>query len=203
MPDLLFEIGSEELPATFVAPTMAQMERLFRDKFTAARIWDAATGTVTVYGTPRRLVIHATGLAERQADETVQVKGPSQAVAFDAEGRPTKAALGFAQKNKIAPEALAVVDGYVQATVTRIGRGTSEIAGELLPQIARELTFPKAMRWGTGALRFARPLRWLVALLDAEVIPCAIEHVVVGRTTRGHRFLSPDEADVPDVSGLL
>lgn len=203
MPDLLYEIGSEELPATFVAPTMAQMERLFRDKFTAAKLWDRATGTVTVYGTPRRLVIHATGLAERQADETVQVKGPSQAVAFDAEGRPTKAALGFAQKNKIAPEDLAVVDGYVQATVTRLGRGTSEIAGELLPQIARELTFPKAMRWGTGTLRFARPLRWLVALLDGEVIPCAIEHIVAGRTTRGHRFLSPDEVDVPDVNAYF
>ena len=105
-------------------------------------------------------MLHATGLAARQADETLQVKGPSQAVAFDPEGRPTKAALGFAQKNKIAPEELALVDGYVQATVTRLGRDAGEIAGELLPQIARELTFPKAMRWGCGqtALRPAHSL---------------------------------------------
>ncbi len=203
MPDLLYEIGSEELPATFVAPTMAQMERLFRDKFTAAKLWDGAAGTVAVYGTPRRLVIHATGLAERQADETVQVKGPSQAVAFDAEGRPTKAALGFAQKNKVAPQDLEVVDGYVTATVTRVGRSALEIAGELLPQMTRALTFPKAMRWGAGRLRFARPLRWLLALLDDQVIPCAVEHVSAGRTTRGHRFLSPSEADVPDVAAYF
>ncbi len=198
MPELLFEIGCEELPATFVAPTMGQMEQGFRDKFAAAKLWDAESGTVRVYGTPRRLVIHATGLAGRQADETLQVKGPSQAVAFDPEGKPTKAALGFAQKNKIAPEELAVVDGYVQATVMRAGRDANEIAGELLPQIARELSFPKAMRWGAGKLRFARPIRWIVALLDTEMIPCGIEHVSAGRTTRGHRFLSPDEVDVPN-----
>ena len=203
MPDLLYEIGSEELPATFVAPTMAQMERLFRDKFTAAKLWDEGTGTVTTYGTPRRLVIHAMGLDARQADETVQVKGPSQAVAFDAEGKPTRAALGFAQKNGIPAEELTIVDGYVHATVTRVGRSASEVAGELLPQIARQLTFPKSMRWGAGSLRFARPIRWIVALLDSDVIPCAIEHVQAGRTTRGHRFLSPEKADVPDVNAYF
>lgn len=198
MPDLLFEIGCEELPATFVAPTMAQMESLFQDKFVAAKLWDANSGTVKAYGTPRRLVLHATGLAARQADETLQVKGPSEAVAFDAEGNPTKAALGFAQKNKIPAQELTVIDGYVQATVTRAGRDAREIAEELLPQMARELTFPKAMRWGAGKLRFARPIRWIVALLDTEIIPCAIEHVTAGRTTCGHRFLSPDKADVPN-----
>ena len=196
MPELLFEIGTEELPATFVAPTMVQLEAGFREKFTAAKLWGADSGTVKVSGTPRRLVIYATGLSSRQADETLQLKGPSAAVAFDPQGKPTGAALGFARKNGISVEELSIVDGYVQATVQRIGRSTLEIAGELLPQIVRELTFPKAMRWGAGKLRFARPIRWLVALLDAEIIPCAIEHVSSGRTTRGHRFLSPDEADV-------
>ena len=122
MPELLYEIGCEELPATFVAPTMAQMEQGFREKFAAAKLWNAESGTVCVYGTPRRLVLYATGLAARQADETLSVKGPSQAVAFDTEGKPTKAALGFAQKNTVPVEELAVVDGYVQATVTRAGR---------------------------------------------------------------------------------
>jgi len=199
MPELLFEIGCEELPATFVAPTMAQLEMGFREKFTAAKLWSEADGaTVNVYGTPRRLVIYATGLAARQLDETVVLKGPSAAVAFNPQGKPTGAALGFARKNNLAAEDLTVVDGYVQAIVTRAGGSALEIAGELLTQIARELTFPKAMRWGAGKLRFARPIRWLVALLDGEIIPCAIEHIVAGRTTRGHRFLSPEEADVPN-----
>ncbi len=204
MPDLLYEIGCEELPATFVAPTMAQLESLFRASFAQARLWDeAGGGTVRAYGTPRRLVLHATGLKARQDDETLSVKGPSASVAFDAEGRPTKAALGFAQKNKIGAEDLKVVDGYVQANITRVGRSALEIAGELLPQMTRALTFPKAMRWGAGRLRFARPLRWLLALLDDQVIPFAVEHVAAGRTTRGHRFLSPSEADVPDVAAYF
>ena len=199
MPELLYEIGSEELPATFVAPTMAQLEHLFREKFTAAKLWSADNGgTVAVYGTPRRLVVHATGLSERQADETVQLKGPSAAVAFGPDGKPTGAALGFARKNGLSVEDLSVVDGYVSATVTRVGRSALEIAGALLPQMARELTFPKAMRWGAGKLRFARPIRWILALLDSEIIPCAIEHVAAGRKTRGHRFLSPDEIEVPN-----
>ena len=199
MPELLFEIGCEELPATFVAPAMAQLDAGFREKFTAAKLWSEADGgTVKVYGTPRRLVIYAAGLAARQLDETVVLKGPSAAVAFDPQGKPTGAALGFARKNSLAAEDLTVVDDYVQATVTREGRSALEIAGELLPQMVRELTFPKAMRWGAGKLRFARPIRWLVALLDSEIIPCAIEHVAAGRATRGHRFLSPEEADVPN-----
>ena len=199
MPELLFEIGTEELPATFVMPTMAQLESGFRDKFTAAKLWsEAGGGTVTVSGTPRRLAIYATGLAARQADETILLKGPSAAVAFDPQGKPTGAALGFARKNGLAADDLAVVNGYVQATVLRAGRETAGIAGDLLTQLVRELTFPKAMRWGTGKLRFARPLRWLVALLDDAVIPCAIEHIAAGRATRGHRFLSPDEIDVPN-----
>lgn len=203
MPELLYEIGCEELPATFVTPTMAQLERLFGEKFAGAKLWDEATGTVRTYGTPRRLVLHATGLAARQADETVSVKGPNQAIAFDPDGKPTKAALGFARKNGVPVEELTLVDGHVQATVTRIGRDAGEIAGELLPQMARELTFPKAMRWGAGKLRFARPIRWIVALLDSEIIPCAIEHVHAGRTTRGHRFLSPDPADIPSPSAYF
>jgi len=204
MPDLLYEIGCEELPATFVAPTMVQLENLFRASFAQARLWDeAGGGTVRAYGTPRRLVLHATGLKARQDDETLSVKGPSASVAFDAEGKPTKAALGFVQKNKIAPEELEVVDGYVTATVTRVGRSALVIAGEALPQMTRALTFPKAMRWGAGRLRFARPLRWLLALLDDQIIPCAVEHVAAGRTTRGHRFLSPSEADVPDVAAYF
>ncbi|MDQ2799762.1 MAG: glycine--tRNA ligase subunit beta, partial [Armatimonadota bacterium] len=201
MPELLWEIGCEELPATFVAPTMAQMEKLFADKFRAARLWEDR-GTVKTYGTPRRLVLHVADIAARQSDETVTVKGPSEAVAFQ-NGQPTKAALGFAAKNKIAAEDLQIVDGYVQATVTRAGRSTSELAAELLPQIARELTFPKAMRWGANKLRFARPIRWIVALLDEEIIPFSIEHVSTGRTTRGHRFLSPDAVDVPSAAAYF
>ena len=199
MPELLFEIGCEELPATFVAPTMAQLETSFREKFTTAKLWsEAGGGAVNVYGTPRRLVIYATGVIARQTDEIVLLKGPSAAVAFDPQGKPTGAALGFARKNGLTAEDLAVMDGYVQATVIRAGRSALDVAGELLPQVARELTFPKAMRWGAGNLRFARPIRWVVALLDDEIIPSNIEHVAAGRATRGHRFLSPEEADVPN-----
>ena len=201
MTELLWEIGCEELPATFVAPTLAQIEQLFQDKFTAARLWDkdADDAAVRVLGTPRRLVLHAHGLAARQPDETLLVKGPKQDIAFNAEGEPSKAAIGFAHKNGVQVGELTVVDGYVQATVKRVGQSAAEIAAELLPRIARELTFPKAMRWGSGKLRFARPIRWILALLDNDVIPFSIEHVVTGRKTRGHRFLSPDEVEVSTI----
>jgi glycyl-tRNA synthetase beta chain len=206
MTELLWEIGCEELPATFVAPTLAQIEQLFRDKFTAARLWSGDAdidNTLRVIGTPRRLVLHVNGLADRQPDETLVVKGPAEHIAFNAEGEPSKAAIGFANKNGVQVGELTVVDGYVQATVKRVGQSASEIAAELLPKIARELTFPKAMRWGSGKLRFARPIRWILALLDNEVVPFSIEHVATGRKTRGHRFLSPDEVEVPTIDAYF
>ena len=128
MPELLFEIGTEELPAIFVAPTMVQLEAGFREKFTVAKLWGADSGTVKVSGTPRRLVIYATGLSGRQADETLQLKGPSAAVAFDPQGKPTGAAFGFARKNGISVEELSE------------GKDIMHIMGKLLPKLMGQMT---------------------------------------------------------------
>ena len=200
MADLIWEIGCEEIPATFVGPSLAQLEKLFIDKFTTAELLSQDMSTVQVFGTPRRLVLKATGLKARQEDIALRVKGPAVGVAFDAAGAPSRAAQGFANKNGIAPEALIVEDGYVYAEVTRAGQSTSAVASTLLPEIIRELTFPKAMRWGVSKMRFARPIRWILALLDGEVVPFNIEHIESGNKSRGHRFLSPEEFEVSSIT---
>ena len=205
MSELLFEIGCEEIPAAFVGPTLEQLSRLFKSKFAENRLFSSPEGPVflEVLGTPRRLIIRASGLVETQQDERVEIKGPAESVAFDAERNATRAAQGFANKNGIDAKELVIKDGYVYANVVRNGRATVDIASELLASIVGSLTFPKSMRWGTRKFRFARPIRWIVALLDDKVIPVKVEHVSAGRVSRGHRFLAPDDFVLNSASEYL
>lgn len=199
MADLLFEIGCEELPAVDAASGARQIATVGRERFEAARL---SFQTVRGLGTPRRLVLHVRGLADMQAERREWVRGPSEKVAFGAGGEPTPAAVGFARSRGLRVEDLTVRDTpqgrYLMAEEVDPGRPAAEVLLELLPEIAAGLQFPKTMRWGAGDFRFSRPIRWLVALLDEEVVACRVAGVEAGRLTYGHRTLAPGPFPVSD-----
>ncbi|MDS1029466.1 glycine--tRNA ligase subunit beta [Bacillota bacterium LX-D] len=191
MPALLFEIGTEEIPARFMQRSINQFQELAEKIFTEKRI--AYKGLKT-YGTPRRIALYIEDLAGRQEDLTKEVKGPAKKVAFDADGNPTKAILGFAKGQGVAVEDLEVKSlgsgEYMCAIVKETGKMTKDILAEVLHSLLTGLNFPKPMRWGYEEMRFARPIRWLVALYGSEVVDFQAAGVKAGRETRGHRFLS-------------
>lgn len=192
--DLLFEIGTEEIPARFMRSALKQLEELAGKALSEARLSYKAIAT---YGTPRRLCLYVTGLADTQEDLEKEVKGPSKKAAFDAEGNPTKAALGFAKGQGVEVSDLVVKEigngEYVFATVRDVGKAAREILPDLLLTLIKQLNFPKPMRWADHEFRFARPIHWLVALMGSEVIPVSIAGVTSDRITYGHRFLAPDK----------
>ena len=200
----LLEIGSEELPVSDLALALEQLETAVPRMLKEARLSYEA---VRVVGTPRRQAALVYGLAPRQADETRQVQGPPTKVAFDAEGRPTRAAKGFARKQGVPVEALRIVqDGqksYVVATVTQKGRPAAEVLAEALPRLIAGIKFPRTMRWNASNVHFSRPIRWLVALLGDQVVPFEYAGVASGRTTRGLRPLGSPPIELPDADAYL
>jgi glycyl-tRNA synthetase beta chain len=197
MAELVFEIGCEEMPARFVRPGIEQMLGLGRKALIDAKLLDPAqAGQVKAYGTPRRLALIAPGLAERQPDLTEQVLGPPLKSAYDEQGNPTKAALGFCAGQHIEISQLQVFPGDKGARVGYTkgskGRPAMVVLSELLPQMVETLHFPKAMRWGAEKLRFARPIHWFLAILGAQVVPFELAGIRSSNLTQGHRFLAPD-----------
>ena len=188
--DLLLEIGTEEVPAHVMPHLLADLKRLAGDMLAARRIAYESLRTV---GTPRRSALLVTGLAERQEDVSTETRGPSVAIAFDAEGNPTKAGAGFARGQGIEPSALIQRDGYVYAAVHEKGAETAQLLTEMLPELIRAIPLPNSMRWGDLDFRFIRPIRWLVALYGTDVVPFTLANVTSGNTSRGHRTLAPQE----------
>ena len=184
---LLLEIGTEEIPAHAMPNILSQLKTLAEKSLTEARI---GFGGVQTLGTPRRLALLIDDVSTTQADVEEEKRGMSSKIAFDADGNPTKAAIGFAKKNKVRPKDLITRDGYVYAVIREQGRPSAEILQTLLPKLICDLNFPNNMRWGDLDFKFIRPLRWLVALFGAEIIPFEVANVTSGRTSRGHRFLS-------------
>ena len=187
MEKLLFEIGTEEIPAKFMPGIMVQLKELAEKKMDELRIPYEA---VRVYGTPRRMTFIADGVSEHQADSTVEAKGPSVQIAFK-DGEATKAAQGFARGQGVAVEDLEVRDGYVFAVKHLAGQEVEALLPGLLQDILTSLNFPKTMRWADYDFRFVRPIRWMVALFGDDVIPVEITGVKSGKLSRGHRFLRP------------
>ena len=183
---LLLEIGTEEIPAHAMPNILSQLKTLAEKSLTEARI---DFGDVKTLGTPRRLALLIDDVSTTQADVEEEKRGMSSKIAFDADGNPTKAAIGFAKKNKVRPEDLITRDGYVYAVIREQGKPSAEILQTLLPKLICDLNFPNNMRWGDLDFKFIRPLRWLVALFGAEIIPFEVANVTSGRTSRGHRFL--------------
>jgi len=196
--DFLFEIGTEEIPASYLAPALEQMAEKLRTALEAARL---PCGDVYTTATPRRLMLFAREIPARQEDLTEEVTGPPARVARDGDGHWTKAALGFARKQGVEPEQLGTKQTekgeYLVAVVKREGRPTSAILSDILPELIRTIRFPKSMRWRASDLTFARPIRTLLALLDRDVVPFEFNGVAGGRTTQGHPFLAPGEITVP------
>ncbi len=194
--DFLLEIGTEELPAGDVADALEQLAVAAPALLDELRL---GRDTLRVYATPRRLVVFAHRLTARQADRLSEVKGPPARAAFDAEGRPTQAAIGFARSKGVDPASLrrAEIDGgeYIVATVQEAGRPAVEVLAEALPGLIAGLKFGKAMRWNRSAVAFSRPIRWIVALFGETVIPFRYADVPGGAVTRGLRpFGSPELA---------
>jgi glycyl-tRNA synthetase beta chain len=189
--ELLLEIGTEELPAQFVAPALTELSARARHLLAAARL---RHGAVTTLGTPRRLTLVVEGLAETQEPMATEVMGPSRAVAFDPQDSPTKAALGFAAAQGVQVDALEIrptpKGDYLFAVKRAAGRKTGVLLPVLLTQLLEGLSFPKAMRWNDTGMRFARPVRWLLALHGGKVVRVQFAGVKAGDTTLGHRFLS-------------
>lgn len=192
--DLLVEIGTEELPARFVDDALQQMRHMAETQLPELRL---DYERLEVFGTPRRLALLVYGLPGKQQDLVREMKGPAARVAFDESGAPTRAALGFARGQGVSVDELQRRETdqgeYVFAVLREAGRSTADVLSEWLGRLVAGIHFPKSMRWGDGTLRFGRPIRWLVALLDGHVLPVTVDGVAAGNTTRGHRFLSSGE----------
>lgn len=187
--DVLFEIGVEELPAGYMPNLLSQLSDLAKARLDEAHL---SYEEVTSLGTPRRLALQIKGVAETSADIHERHKGPSAAIAFDGDGKPTKAAMGFARGKGISVEALVVEDGYIYAETTTQGLAADKVLAPLLQSLLTSLSFPKSMHWGSLDEKFARPVRWLVALFGTEVLPVTFAGIMADRYTRGHRFLGSD-----------
>lgn len=190
--DLLFEIGTEEIPAGFLARALAELPGLATARLAAARL---EHDDAVALGAPRRVALHVRGLADRQADVSETLTGPPASAAFK-DGQPTKAAIGFAQKAGVPVEALKVVElpgkgAYVTAAREQRGVAARELLPALLVELARAIPWKKSMRWGTSDEAFVRPVHWIVAIYAGEVVPLTAYGVVSGRESRGHRFLAP------------
>ncbi len=190
--ELLLEVGVEEMPSNVVADTLRQLREI-----AAQRLGDDALSfdAVQTFGTPRRLILVVPALADTQTTRTTQVTGPPKRAAFDAAGRPTPAAVGFARSQEVPVSALTVVQtekGEYLAIGKRLpGQPTATRLPILLPEILKNLTFPKTMRWNETATLFARPIRWIVAIYAGNVVPFQYAGVTSDRLSRGHRILAP------------
>lgn len=202
MPELLLEVGTEELPASFVQKAFTDLGEKIADLLREALILTEG-GSVTALGTPRRLIIGVTGLVDRQPDQTKEQRGPSLKAAFDASGKPTPALVGFCRGQGVDPATVTKDEQYVWITKLIPGRPTREILSDLLPQAIKGLSFDKTMRWGSSRMRFARPIRWILASLDGAAVPFDIEDVQAGIESRGHRFYSPAPFEAKTLVDLL
>lgn len=186
--DLLFEIGTEEIPAHVMPHLLEDLAQLAETMLKEHRL---SYEKVRTLGTPRRAALIVMGLAERQEDVNTETRGPSVAIAFDADGNPTKAGAGFARGQGVDPSALIQRDGYVYASVHESGAATAELLTSLLPDLVRAIPLPNSMRWGDLDFRFIRPIRWFVALYGTEIVPFTLAGVTSGNHSRGHRTLAP------------
>ncbi len=200
MPSFLLEVGTEELPASFVDEALSQWRSRIPKQLAELNL---ASESIQFYGTPRRLAIVIQGLPAQQPDQNEEVKGPPTQAAFK-DGKPTKAAEGFAQKQGVSIDSFEIrpteKGEFVFVKKTIKGRAISEILTELIPQWITQLEGKRFMRWGDGDLRFSRPIRWLVTLLDDVVLPIEITSNSINyksdRISWGHRVLHPDSISI-------
>ncbi len=204
MAELLLEIGCEELPAGYIAPAVRALGEGVLELLSDLHV--PATG-LTTYETPRRLAICLADVAEVQEAREVERRGPAVSVAYDDNGDLTKAGQGFLRSTGVAEAELIRIAGkkgdYIAARIREGGAPTRDLLAARLSEVVRTLPFPKSMRWGTGAWRFARPVHWILSLLGGEVVDFEVDGVASGKFTYGHRFIAPDACEVSDLDGYL
>ncbi len=190
--ELLFEIGTEEIPAGFLSKAVVDMEEIIRKSLTDKRI---AFDGIKCLATPRRLVLYIADLSAKQEDQTIEKLGPAKKAAFDENGQPTKAAIGFARGQGVDVSQLETITTekgeYLGARKTIAGQPTKDLLPDILKDFMLAIPFRKSMRWADYTLRFARPIHWILALYGGNVIPLKIEDIESGNTSCGHRFMSP------------
>ncbi len=195
--DLLLEIGTEEIPARFMQDTLHQMEEIASNLFQKNRI---DIESIRTYGTPRRMVLFIEGVDEKQQDVEEKKKGPAKNAAFDENGEPTKAAFGFARSQGVEVEDLAVEEfqggEYLFAVKKTAGGETFKLLPEIMKETITRISFPKPMYWSSRDVRFARPVRWLMALYGEDIIPFEYAELSSHRFTCGHRFIAPGPFEV-------
>ncbi|MGI6591260.1 MAG: glycine--tRNA ligase subunit beta [Eggerthellaceae bacterium] len=201
---LAFEIGCEEIPAFDLVSATKQLEKMVPARLKAARI---SYDGVAVFSSPRRLIVKVIGVPDATEAQVEEFKGPKTAIAFDDSGNPTKAANGFARGKGVSVDELErrVVDGdeYLFAVKHIPTQDVRELLPDLLGGLIPDLSWPRSCRWGTNTETFSRPVRWLLALLDDEVLPVRFADLKAGNTTRGHRVLAPGEHVVKTADQLL
>ena len=199
---LFIELGSEELPAAEVLPAVESLRDGVVSRLTEARL---NPGEAQIYCTPRRLVV-ALDADDRQSDRTVEVAGPPVKAAFR-DGKPTKAAIGFAKGQGVDVDDLIRKDTpkgeYLYAVKSEVGQATLDLLPDVIEAAIAEIPFKRSMRWGYGRGPFSRPIQWLVALFGRKVVPAAYAGVVAGAESRGHRFMAPEPFKVTDLKGYL
>lgn len=202
--ELFLEIGTEEIPAGFIPRAMAEMEAMITRELNNARL---SYSTVQTMATPRRLALVVKDIPSVQPDAEITATGPSKKAAFDADGKPTKAAEGFARGQGVTVDQLQTVTTdkgeYLAVTKTETGRPTPELLSEILPALIASIPFKKSMRWGDLEVRFARPIHWIVALFDGIVVPFVFGNIESGSASRGHRFMANTSFPVRNFSHYL
>ena len=203
--ELLLEIGTEEIPSGYLKNGLKELGRLAESYLRDNRI--EMEGGLYTYGTPRRLVLVGKAIADRQEDTIQELTGPPKKTAFDEEGNPTKAALGFAKKQGVSVDELQLLETpkgeYLHFKRKMPGRPTIELLSEILPELIANIPWPKSMRWGTGGFIFVRPIHWVLALFSGEVIPFEVAGVRSGNKSRGHRFMAPQIMEIDDLQDYL
>lgn len=202
--NVLLEIGTEEIPSRFIPDALRALKSMAEEALGGARI---GYKEVRTYATPRRLVMMASDVDETQRAAVELLKGPPLASAYDAGGQPTRAALGFAKGKGVSVDALREMEvggvRYLAAEVRQESRRTIDVLPDLLRGLIEGLTFPKSMYWNASGVRFARPIRWIVALADAELISFSYAGLSSGRTTTGHRSMGRRSIEVHDAARFM
>jgi glycyl-tRNA synthetase beta chain len=202
--ELLFEIGCEEIPAGML-PKAEEELRANIEKLLASESLSEGV-TVESFSAPRRLVAWVHGLPAKQPDIEAEVTGPPKSVAYDSVGAPTRAALSFAEKQRVHVNDLYLVrtakGEYLAAKQTKLGRTAEQILGTILPRAVHDLSWPRSMTWtGLDGARFIRPIRWIVAVLEGKAMKLPVAGIAAGNITRGHRFLGSNAIRVDDFAG--
>ena len=196
----LLEIGTEELPARLVGDGLEQLKNNCI-KILAEQ--SLSYEKIEVYSTPRRLTLILTGLNNIKENLVENVKGPSKKISYDEEGNPSKALLGFMKGQKVELSDISIEDyqgeEYVYARVVKKEKEIKEVLETEMISLIKSINFPKSMKWGGKNLRFARPIRWIVSILDDKVVPFDLEGIVASNITRGHRFLGKNDIVVDNV----